>query len=619
MKRYFPRIVSILIIAVILLTAVPLSASAYDNTLEFDINGFDCKTDSGNLFVYTNSGDETRAIKADEFNFRNTKIMVFDKDGFLVEAGGDLFANSATVTGSPQEYVYVPAGGFAVAFKSSALPALRACFDTAMEGAMLYNATMSVIYEVKGSYTDGKLKIEYDAPEAASPTAKKYLFVGNSSTYFNGTPIKLKGLAQAAGAEIDVEYCTFGSAYLSEFADETHERGIALRNKLNAEKYDYVVLQDAGKCIYTDTKPQVEKLLPLIQANGAEALLYMRYAGPSTDQAGLEGAKTHHDNYTQLAKDYSLICAPAADAFVICTQKYPDIDLYADDNSHHSKEGSYLIACVWLQTYLGIDPRGNSYTAQLPEETAKALQECAVIACEEGYAYEELKDTFTDKNGNVYDNIALGKPYIPTGEPYTSASWTDTDPDGNPLGKLTDGYIASNGSDGAIGCYSGIGHTVTIDLGTVSQIRAFKTDMFGNESWGIGDPKDAKVSIAISNDGTDFRELGEAAMSDEIKPDDTWVKRDFILELGAPVMAKYVRITFNGGKFNWVSEISVYGSIPDTETSESISETESESIDSDYSYEEPENKKYTWVYWVIGIAAVGAVTAAAIVISKKKK
>ena len=154
-----------------LTAALPVTASAYDNSVEFDISGFDCKTDSGSIFVYPNDGNEVRAIKADEFNFRYTKIMIFDREGMLIEAGGDLYANSTTVTGSPQEYIYVPAGGFAVAFKPGAVPNLKKCFDTAMEGAMLYNATMSVIYPVKGEYTENKLKIEYDNKKAAPSDA----------------------------------------------------------------------------------------------------------------------------------------------------------------------------------------------------------------------------------------------------------------------------------------------------------------------------------------------------------------------------------------------------------------------------------------------------------------
>lgn len=615
MKKTFFRLVASLTLAASLCTVLPLSVSAYDNSVSVAVDGLDCSTDNGNVFVYPNESEDERVIKANEFGFRYTKLMVFNAEGRIIEAGGEIFENSETVTGSPQESVKVPAKGFLVAFKSSGAPELRKAYDTAMEGAMLYNATMSVIYPVYASYSSNTLTVEYDAPTPAGANAKTYLFVGNSSTYFNGTPIKFKALADAAGVEINVEYCTYGSAFLSEFADETHERGKAFRQKLTSNKYDYVVLQDGGSADYYDSKPAMEKIMPLIEKNGAEALLYMRYSSSKTPESRPAGAKVHHDNYTQLSEDYSLTNAPAADAFLLCYEKYPEIVLHADDNSHHSKEGSYLIACVWLKSYLGIDPRGNSYTAELPDNVASALQEIAVTACEEGYPFPEEKDTFTDKDGNTYDNIAIGKNYVPAGKIY-EGDWTDTDENGTPLGKLTDGKYANEGGDRSIGCYSGDGHSITVDLESISSVRAIKTDLYGNESWGIIDPSKVEVSVSISNDGESFIDVGKAEMSEETASGD-WKKRDFVLELGSPVNARYVRVTYNGGNFVWSSEVSVYGSVFGKDDI-SVEESEEESVPvSDY--QEPEGKKYAWLYWVIGGVTLAGVIAAAILISKKYK
>lgn len=249
---------------------------------------------------------------------------------------------------------------------------------------MLYNATMSVIYEMYASVDGNTLTLEYDNPSPDATDAKKFMFIGNSSTYFNGTPIKFKALAEAAGVNTHVVYCTYGAAYLSEYADEKHERGIAFRTHLR-NGFDYVVLQDAGAATYEKSKPACDILVPLIKESGATPLLYMRYSGEKVAENRKDSAKVHYDNYTKLGADFDITVAPAAEAFLICTEKYPEINLYADDNAHHSKEGSYMIACVWLYCYLGIDPRGNTYDAQMDEATVKALQECAYQACEIGY------------------------------------------------------------------------------------------------------------------------------------------------------------------------------------------------------------------------------------------
>ncbi len=619
MKKRFLRMLALITLLSSLGTLIPTAAFAdqYDNSVEEPISGFDCKTDNGKLFVYPNESDETRVIMANEYGFRYTKLMVFDADGMLIEAGGEIYENSATVTGAPQISVSVPAGGFLVAFKNGSAPKAYAAFETAMEGAMLYNATMSVIYPVKGSYNDKTLKLEYDNPAPDATDAKKFLFVGNSTTYFNGTPIKFKALASAAGIQVDVDYCTFGSAYLSEFADETHTRGAALRNQLQSRKYDYVVLQDAAGADYYSTKPAIETILPLIQKNGAEAVLYKRYSAASTLEQKIENAKKHHNNYSQIAKDFSLVCSPAADAFIYSCEKYPDINLYADDGGHHSKEGSYLIACCWLYSYLGIDPVGNSYTAQMDADTVAKLQECAKLAVEEGYPYpDEPKDVYTDKSGNSYENIAVGKKYTPTGSPY-NGNWTDTGSDGKPLGKLTDGKYAKNGADQAVGCYSGTNHSITIDLEKISNVRAIKTDLHGNEGWGIKDPTVFTVKMEMSNDGINFMDLGEVAMSDEEASGD-WKKREYILELGSPVNARYIRVSYIGSGFVWSSEVGVYGAVfENDDPQQPQSEAEETSQGSDYVV--PENQNKSWLYWVIGGAVAALAIGIAVFISKKKK
>lgn len=627
MKSTLFKILTLLTLISTLGTCIPLSLSAtadgFDNKLELDIDGFDCKTEGGKIFVYPNKTDKPRYVKGNDYkenNFRSTKLMVFDKDGLLIEAGGDIYTNSATVTGSPQQGVYVPAGGFLVAFYSGTN--LTKAFNTAMEGAMLYNATMAVIYEMHGSINGNKLTIEYNNPAPVSADAKKFLFVGNSSTYFSGTPIIFKGLAKAAGVEIDVDYSTFGSAYLSEFADPNHERGRFLRNKLKTESYDYVVLQDAAKASYHITKPQVETLLPLIEENGAEALLYMRYSAASTVDRIRENAKKHHTNYTNVAKDFDLVCAPSADAFVYSAERYPEIYLYADDGGHHSKAGAYLAACTWLYSYLGVDPTGNTYDAQLGESTAKKLQECAKVACEEGYPFPEADTSFTDTDGTKYDNIAKGKTYTVTGGAYDNESWTDTK-DGKPIGKLTDGFTAAVGDEGAVGAYTGgNGHSVTIDLGSVSSIIRINTDMFGNSDWGIPDPKDMVIKVSISNDGESFTEVGTANVSGELLGGN-WTKREFTLEFESLTEARYVRLDYKAQNFIWSSEISVHGILgeeedaPSEESSEIITESTTES-DSEDTATEPENKSLAWLYWLLGgLVVVGGVVAAVLITKKK--
>ena len=82
-----------------------------------------------------------------------------------------------------------------------------------------------------------------------------------------------------------------------------------------------------------------------------------------------------------LSEKYGLPVAPAALAFRSLIRETGGEALYADDRSHHSKEGSYLIACTWLDAFLDVSPVGNTYTAGLDAETVRRLQNAAEDAC----------------------------------------------------------------------------------------------------------------------------------------------------------------------------------------------------------------------------------------------
>lgn len=345
-------------------------------TEKFDIDGFDIQPSEKVLSVFKNDSGEDAFVSTSDFDLRSSLVITFDGSGRAIEAGNDLYKNPENkIFGSPQLKVWIPKKGFCIFFSRSFDERLLKIHRTLMEGAMLYNATMSVIQEAYGKIDGNVLEIEYE--DEISHDGEKWLFVGNSSTYFNGTPIKFKALCKAAGISIDVVYSTFGSAYLREFADENHERGQFLRNRLNEAKYAKVVLHDASGVKYEETKKHFDVIHALIEENGAETLLYMRYACAHDRVKRREEANSYREIYGSIASEYNLIAAPVVTAFENCEKAYPEINLYADDDSHHSKEGSYLIVCVWLKSFLGVSPLGNSYDAQLPIDVARKLQKIA--------------------------------------------------------------------------------------------------------------------------------------------------------------------------------------------------------------------------------------------------
>lgn len=357
-----------------------------DNTIKCFVTGRDRQPQENDIIVFGGNENEKRVVSTTEFDFRRSGIMIFGPDGVLYEAGGNLYPNQDGKFGSCQLSFTIPAGGFAAVFGQDADEKIKGVYRYAFEGAMLYNATMVICRKVTGSFNEKESAVTlcHDDPKPYDESAVKFLFVGNSSTYFNGTPLKFREIAKAAGKNVEVTYSTFGSAFLHEFADETHERGIAMRNKLAERKYDFVVLHDAASATYEDSKKSLDVIVPLIKANGASPLLYARYAASTDETKRLARSLEYKEIYDRLASDFGCVSSPACIAFAVCNKLYPEINLYADDRSHHSSAGSYLIAATWLYTYLGVSPVGNGYDAHFDGLTVSRLQECAAIAVEQG-------------------------------------------------------------------------------------------------------------------------------------------------------------------------------------------------------------------------------------------
>lgn len=346
------------------------------NTHSFLITGYDRVFSPDGLILYPAS-KVARALDADTYNFRNAYILVFDSEGKLYEGGNGMHAGEYSV----QKNVLVPAGGFAVAFGNT--HPLYEHYLTATEGAVIHNSTISLIFPMFAEYDAdvAMLKITVGNADKETESTEKYLFVGNSCTYINGNPIKFKGLCKAVGKDVSVDYCTYGSAYFYEYADENHPRGQALRKMLKNKKYDYIVLQDGTPCELHKRTEALEVLLDLVKQNGAKPLLYMRYGYETDKEKRIIANADMYGTFKMMSDVYGIPVAPVAMAFTLCNLDYPEINLYADDEGHHSKAGSYLAACCYLYSYCGISPVGNSYTAGLDDETALTLQKIALNAC----------------------------------------------------------------------------------------------------------------------------------------------------------------------------------------------------------------------------------------------
>lgn len=344
------------------------------------------------LTVITNPGKEAKVFLSSEWGFRYNALLIFDRNGTLCEIGGYLLANEDTKNGSTQDSVRIPAGGFLAAFGKNADEWFYRCYHEVMEDAVLYNATLVPDHPCYGSYDEETNCLRISLPETVpdGENAFRVLFLGNSTFYYNGCPLKFKALCRNAGIPVSVRYCTFGSAYLYQFADPETEHGKLFRKLLSEESFDYVVMQDAQAATLQQAADALRTILPMIRENGARPILLNRYYPSADPDVYASKAPVMDKLYRDLSELFRIPAAPAGPAFTLCRANAPEIDLYAGDRSHHSSEGSYLIACVLAGFLFDIPFEDDPYTAFLDEKTARKLQSFA----EEAVRKEKSGDLF---------------------------------------------------------------------------------------------------------------------------------------------------------------------------------------------------------------------------------
>ena len=179
-------------------------------------------------------------------------------------------------------------------------------------------------------------------------TSLRILFVGNSYTYFWNLPQSVAALATDQGLAVVIDQSTAGGVNLGQ-----HWRGekdLQTREKIRTGHYDLVVLQDHSRRAvdYPDSlRRYAGRLIDLIQASGAEPLLYMTWPR-AWDPYMIEQIS---EVYGKVARDHGVRLVPVGAAWPIAKRLRPELTLYHPDGSHPSPTGTYLTACVmyaWL-------------------------------------------------------------------------------------------------------------------------------------------------------------------------------------------------------------------------------------------------------------------------------
>jgi len=152
-------------------------------------------------------------------------------------------------------------------------------------------------------------------------------------------------------------------------------------------QYDTVVMMDCSQCPIHPQLQQafhetVKKDAEILRKQGIRPVLFMSWAYKDKPAMTRQLA----DAYTKAGNDNDVLVVPAGLAFAKAIERKPDLELYVADKRHPSLAGTYLASCATYAALMRKSPVGASYTAGLPPETAKLLQQAAWDAVQDYYA-----------------------------------------------------------------------------------------------------------------------------------------------------------------------------------------------------------------------------------------
>ena len=75
-----------------------------------------------------------------------------------------------------------------------------------------------------------------------------------------------------------------------------------------------------------------------------------------------------------MSKKINADIAEVGFAFELCAKNHPEINLYQEDSVHPSKEGSYLIACVFYKYITRKNVADVRYNADINSEEAEKIR-----------------------------------------------------------------------------------------------------------------------------------------------------------------------------------------------------------------------------------------------------
>lgn len=223
---------------------------------------------------------------------------------------------------------------------------------------------------------------------------RSILYVGNSFMYYNNSLHNMTSRIARESANPGAAQHRATSLTISGSGIDWHDLESYLRpdglgrysfvgdNEVRfnppGRQYDSVLLMDCSQCPVHPTLAKIffeyaRKHSATARAKGVEPMFLMTwaYADKPDMTQGLA------DAYTEAGRQNNAHVVPAGLAFAASMTKRPDVNLYVSDKRHPSLAGSYLAAATMVASIWNVTPVGSKFTAGLPADVARHLQEVA--------------------------------------------------------------------------------------------------------------------------------------------------------------------------------------------------------------------------------------------------
>ena len=264
---------------------------------------------------------------------------------------------------------------------------------------------------------------------------KKVLFIGNSYTYYFGTPFMFKEIARSQGHQVETAIGIKGS---QEFSEHLTNNQFSLE-AIKRGGHDYAFLQDTSPnaAYYADAGYEETKRTKIINACNEINTLTLQYspecqivyertwACPYDDYRGYGSydkldclLKKGQDMLTAEVTKKGILVSPVGLGFQVAREE--GINLLYTDNRHQSREGAYMKSCInYLLVY------GDRFTASVSNCGINAATAEKIRDIAEKVVFGEVAETansYIVNTGQTFSFLAdiKGNGYIPSNSSITS-------------------------------------------------------------------------------------------------------------------------------------------------------------------------------------------------------